>query len=609
MPHTLISRLAASAALAMFVCLATDIASAAAPVSATPAALLKQAEAAKLSDHVKFLRTLQQLHQEPTRLSTAQGWHLRYLDAWQLAFANNFAAAKPMLHDIIKHSNNASLSTRASALLIGVLTRSKQYVEAYTLANKLLEGLPKVTEAQARAEAVLEISQLLSWVGQYDLAASHLQGLLREQRPGKEQCATYSYLLTSRSEAGTLSSDAAELRMAIAMCLANNEIVFANTLRLDKADLLAGEGHPAQAIALLHKIAPSIEQENFANHVHSLPIDLAQAYLQTGDDAKAKASALAALATLGHQPIHWVEQSAYNVLYQVEKRAGHDAAALSWYEQYVALDEAANKDARARALAYQMVKQDVVANKLRLDALGKRNKILQLNQTLANNKAQTSRLYIALLLIALGIIIMGMYWLRRSQLRFRSLARHDGLTGAFNRQHFLEQAQHALARLHAAGASACLVLLDLDHFKEVNDTHGHAAGDDVLTRAVAICRGELRASDVFGRLGGEEFGILMPACSCAQGTEVSHRIRRTLAATSTRLDPTTVIRVSASFGLACTHTSGYVLAQLLSAADAALYRAKDAGRNQLIVNDGNPAPTTTTATTDCARDSLRGSLT
>jgi diguanylate cyclase (GGDEF)-like protein len=262
---------------------------------------------------------------------------------------------------------------------------------------------------------------------------------------------------------------------------------------------------------------------------------------------------------------------------------------LGYYETYVAQEEAAMDDTKARALAYQMVKQEVLAKKLRLDALAKENRILQLRQELDHKAAETARLYVALLLAAIAFIGLWLYRLKHSQMRFRRMARHDGLTGAFNRHHFLETAALVLARLQKAGAPACLVVLDLDHFKRINDTYGHVAGDDVLKSAAQVVRRELRASDVFGRLGGEEFGILMPSCSPTQGLEIAERVRASLAAARIQLDDQIVITVPGSMGLACTDTFGYVLRQLLTRADAALYQAKRGGRNQVVIATAEPA--------------------
>lgn len=180
--------------------------------------------------------------------------------------------------------------------------------------------------------------------------------------------------------------------------------------------------------------------------------------------------------------------------------------------------------------------------------------------------------------------VLAMLWLWRSWRRFRWMARHDGLTGTRNREHFFVEAGRRLRQLHKAKADACLAVLDLDHFKRINDTHGHAAGDQVLRSAATIIGRELRATDLLGRLGGEEFGILISGCSCDQGLEVANRIRHALATTPVTLDSQVTVMVSASLGLACASSSSYMLRLLLIDADAALYRAKEGGRNQVVVD-------------------------
>jgi len=154
----------------------------------------------------------------------------------------------------------------------------------------------------------------------------------------------------------------------------------------------------------------------------------------------------------------------------------------------------------------------------------------------------------------------------------------DDHTGLFNSRHLRRQLDQEVVRATRFGHPVSLIFFDLDHFKRVNDTHGHAMGDEVLKRAVAVCQQQLRPTDVFGRLGGEEFGILLHECSRHQGMEIANRVRAAIAEMPIRGDDC-VIAVSASVGLASTDTSGYELQRLCKEADAALYRAKRAGRN------------------------------
>lgn len=129
-------------------------------------------------------------------------------------------------------------------------------------------------------------------------------------------------------------------------------------------------------------------------------------------------------------------------------------------------------------------------------------------------------------------------------------------------------------------------MLDLDHFKLVNDTYGHAIGDAVLKRATATCRQQLRPVDLFGRLGGEEFGILLPECPAEQGLVIANCIRAAIEAAPVDIDGH-VVPYSASIGVACTRVSGYAVQRIRREADAALYRAKNTGRNRVMADFQN----------------------
>lgn len=167
-------------------------------------------------------------------------------------------------------------------------------------------------------------------------------------------------------------------------------------------------------------------------------------------------------------------------------------------------------------------------------------------------------------------------------LEMRTLAMRDNLTGALSRRAFRSEAERliALAQRHRHAASC--VVLDFDHFKQVNDTHGHGVGDVVLATVVGVCRRLLRSSDIVGRIGGEEFALLLPHTDLMAAREVIEKVRQAIAATLIAT-PAGAINVSCSFGVAALDASAPDLDELLRRADGALYSAKRAGRNQTIV--------------------------
>lgn len=161
----------------------------------------------------------------------------------------------------------------------------------------------------------------------------------------------------------------------------------------------------------------------------------------------------------------------------------------------------------------------------------------------------------------------------------RRLAETDPLTALLNRRSFTEKANAEIAACEADGKDASLIIVDLDHFKSVNDNHGHAAGDAVIRAFADLLLGRVRPErDLVGRFGGEEFAVFLPRTSAAGALKVARRIQDALASRQLPVSETSALQVTASLGIA-TRRSGESLADFIARADTALYRAKHEGRN------------------------------
>ena len=166
--------------------------------------------------------------------------------------------------------------------------------------------------------------------------------------------------------------------------------------------------------------------------------------------------------------------------------------------------------------------------------------------------------------------------------RLRTLATTDGLTSVWNRRHFLELAEAELERAARYGGPLSVAVVDIDHFKRVNDELGHAAGDAALRGLTAVLRGELRSVDVVGRLGGEEFGVLLPETPRLIAAQTVDRLRRTIGERSfAEHGLPDGRRLTISIGVA-EFRPGEPLSALLARADAGLYQAKSAGRDRVV---------------------------
>jgi diguanylate cyclase (GGDEF)-like protein len=187
--------------------------------------------------------------------------------------------------------------------------------------------------------------------------------------------------------------------------------------------------------------------------------------------------------------------------------------------------------------------------------------------------------------IWLVVYVTGL--LREREHRLDHMSKTDALTMVANRRHFVELLERELARAKRYGTSLSCVMIDLDHFKEVNDRHGHLVGDQVLVAVADALRRSIRDSDMVARYGGEEFVLLLPSTDLPGARDLAERCRAVVAATQVA-GRQGLLSVTASMGVASLPPA-LDLDQLLSAADEALYRAKHDGRDRVVVSERKAA--------------------
>jgi diguanylate cyclase (GGDEF)-like protein len=165
------------------------------------------------------------------------------------------------------------------------------------------------------------------------------------------------------------------------------------------------------------------------------------------------------------------------------------------------------------------------------------------------------------------------------------------LTGICNRRYFLELGERLLKQGARSKRPASLIMLDLDHFKAVNDQYGHAAGDAVIRESARLMIREVRETDLVARIGGEEFAILLPETGQETGSNVAERVRKGIEALAIPFEGRPhPLRITASLGLALADIGTDSLDSLLSKADQALYQAKEAGRNRVVYQEPDTGP-------------------
>ncbi len=207
---------------------------------------------------------------------------------------------------------------------------------------------------------------------------------------------------------------------------------------------------------------------------------------------------------------------------------------------------------------------------------------------------QRKLLYITIA-VALIILILKFVVLRANRIRKQTnkelanlneqlyeLATTDDMTKLFNRRHFLELAQRGLNQLQRIKSMGAVLMIDIDHFKKINDNYGHAAGDRVLIEVANILKDNLRNYDVVGRVGGEEFAMLLPNSDIDTATQIAERIREKIADSSTPFQQVS-IKLTISIGLTAIQENESSIDDIINRADKALYQAKSSGRNTVTL--------------------------
>ena len=549
--------------------------------------LFERAELIKRSDYSEFEKLLDDIEANAGSLTPEQIDHAHYLRGWQRTYAGELEQAITDFKELITKATDDTLRFRATATLVNALTIARHYDESFRYLSDLLDQLPKISDKDVRSQALGVAALLHNQVGQYELSIGYSNRMLLESTTPWVLCGAAQLKFDSLLKSGQLADVNPELESWVQRCIQGSEFGFANLMRTYLARLQVANHREQAAIELLLANREEVERTRYPRLISEFESLLASTYLRVDDAANARRFALSAIEHGAPNEFTEPLVDAYRVLYEVAEKQGDQRQALEYHKKYMAADKAYLDDVSARQLAFQMAQHQAISSKLQIETLNQQNQVLQMQGQLADKAAENTRLYFALLLTFLASIALWAYKTKRSQLHFMRQAQHDGLTGICNRVHFMHQADAVLDNLRRTQGKASVIIIDLDHFKIINDAHGHAAGDTVLKLSVNACRRLLGKGDIFGRLGGEEFGILLPDRDTVMAAQLAEQLRVAIAQTDTG-DGRDEFPISASFGVTSTSISGYKLQQLLAHADAALYQAKRQGRNRVEIYKGVP---------------------
>ena len=500
--------------------------------------------------------------------------------------------------DIVEHAYDAAVAAAGSSadpMLLGQMLSWRS--SAHSMSGEFAKSLVDALAAQ----------EALNDSGEPFVIAANLQNVGIAYRRMGEQGKAEEYLLRSLEdeeirarwafrmisllqlgylydESGRYGEARKMLGDAVALCQSHESAADCGYARLALAGVEVNDGAPRRALAALDQAEADFTASGDPGDPTMVALVRGQAMARLGHDAEALALLDRAVATWTTEGNDRYLSLALPERARLLERLGREADALADLRRFIA---AHAKDDRLRAeQRTDFMREQFDASQRDLEnAELKAREALRLQEIEGLNAAKrwqwTAMALGAVLLLVLVAVVLRQIAKAR---RLRLLAMTDPLTGLANRRHTDYRGSEAFKLARLSGQPFCVLAIDIDHFKQVNDTHGHAIGDAVLQRVGRECQRTLRKLDLMGRIGGEEFTGLLPETAEPAARFVAERLRTGVEGLDLD-DVAPGLRVTISLGVAQMRDGDTDFASVLARADSAMYRAKQSGRNRVVSDE------------------------
>lgn len=543
---------------------------------------LELADKNRRADPLKFRQLLKELDVEQASFTKEQLNYYKFLTAYNSAYTGQYEESEKKLKALLNSDASYLIRYRANFTLINISAVKEEWADGLSYIANNAEFLPHITNKVFYQEGFLNTITFYNQLKQYELALKNIEALEKQFLIPNNNCYLKQFALEARLNLHQLSLSDGTIKEAIEICLQADNNIGLNLIRSYQAELLIIEGTPEKALELLLPLLKEIENTHFPMLVAVIDNIISEAYFQLNDKTNSKYYALKSLsANNGTNNIKRAVHS-YKLLYQIAKLDKDFQLSLEYHEKYSELDKAHLEGDKAKYLAFQLTQHQASEQETQIQLLHDKNALLEAEQALSDAESANTQLIIMVLTASIVLLILWAARLFKTHKRIKELAEYDALTGIFNRGHFTHIANSALKYCQNAEQDLSMIIFDLDHFKSINDNYGHATGDWALKETIRVCQGLGRKNDVFARLGGEEFCILLPSCNLRSAALRAEQCREAIASIITQASGHDFL-ITASFGVTDANTSGFELEKLLADADSAAYDSKHAGRNCVTV--------------------------
>ncbi len=535
----------------------------------------------RISDPTLFKELLFELREQPN-ITTEQEYYLDLLFSYHLTFIGKYKIAESKLNNIIYSNANNLIKFRANYALIYISMPKRDWLGGLKYLTKNISLLPTIDNNEHYQNGLVTTIIFYNKIRQYKLALSYINKLKDQPLTKINSCLLKQLSLETKFNLNKLISDDGLIDDAIETCEQVKFDIATNIIIILKAKLYLNDKTPDRALSTLLPFIVNTNNTHYPMLIAEMNNVIAKAYWQINDIDNAQIYATKAL-TINKGMTNILQGvETYFLLYQIAKKQQDLSLALRYFEQYSEIEKRHLEGEKAKHLAFQLAEHNSFAQESQIKLLNEKNNALAAEQALAKTQAANRKLVILLL----GVVILAFTFIgirfSRSHKRVKELAEYDPLTGIFNRGHFTHVTNSALKYCKNAQQDLSVIMFDLDHFKKVNDSFGHACGDWALKETIKVCQNIGRKNDIFARLGGEEFCLVLTSCTIDVAMLRAEACRAAIEEIITE-ESNCEFSITASFGVTDLKRSGFTLDKLLADADMAAYASKNAGRNRVTM--------------------------
>ncbi len=540
---------------------------------------LIKAEQIKSSQPAKFASLLENIAVKKQELKPQQKHLLKYLQAYQLVFAGKASTALPILEGILSSDANKMIKLRSRITMINFYAYDQNWTDGLSHLSKLLDTLPEIEDEELKQNGLIIAAIFYNQIGQYSLGLKYALNLEEIASMPRPTCMAKAFKIEALFNTSVKLTDAI-LDDALDSC--KSEPIAENLIRSFIAETQINNGDFIEGKETLLNHLQIIESTKYARIITRAYSLLSQSYFLEGELEASKEFALKAITVGKTMPTTRKVIESQKILYEIAKLNSNYELALQYNEKYIELKDVYTNKSSEKHLAFQLAEHNAFEQESQIQLLNEKNHSLATEQTLEKTKVANRQLIILLLsFIILILAFVGMrFW--RTHKRVKELAEYDPLTGIYNRGHFTHVTNSALKYCKNAEQELSVIMFDLDHFKKVNDSFGHACGDWALKETIKVCQNIGRKNDIFARLGGEEFCLVLPSCNIAAAMLRAEACRAAIEEIITE-ESGYDFSITASFGVTDVRRSGFDLDKLLADADFAAYASKKTGRNKVTM--------------------------